>query len=263
MASLAERYTVVAPDLLGHGASDKPRADYSVAAYANGMRDLLDVLDIDRATIVGHSLGGGRGRPGLLPVPATVRAAGARGQRGRLPAGDADPASGLGSLRRGHPADDQVARLPPRRVGLPRVSTGSWTPTSGATATSWSASFDGLPDGAARFSFTRTLRSVVDWRGQVVTMLDRCYLADGLPTLLVWGERDAIIPVDHGRMAHAAMPSSRLEIFEGAGHFPHHKDPARFTSVLDEFIATTVPLEYDADRWKGRLRDGAPGGVRR
>ncbi|EUA54765.1 alpha/beta hydrolase fold family protein [Mycobacterium xenopi 4042] len=58
-AKLAQRFTVIAPDLLGHGQSDKPRADYSVAAYANGMRDLLSVLDIDRVTVVGHSLGGG------------------------------------------------------------------------------------------------------------------------------------------------------------------------------------------------------------
>ncbi|MGI9163293.1 MAG: alpha/beta fold hydrolase, partial [Mycobacterium sp.] len=58
-SELAKRFTVIAPDLLGHGKSDKPRADYSVAAYANGMRDLLSVLDIDRVTVVGHSLGGG------------------------------------------------------------------------------------------------------------------------------------------------------------------------------------------------------------
>ena len=57
--SLAKRYTVIAPDLLGHGLSDKPRADYSVGGYANGMRDLLTVLGIDRATVIGHSFGGG------------------------------------------------------------------------------------------------------------------------------------------------------------------------------------------------------------
>src|SRR5690349_6739854 len=58
-SALAQRFTVIAPDLLGHGKSDKPRADYSVAAYANGMRDLLSVLDVERVTVVGHSLGGG------------------------------------------------------------------------------------------------------------------------------------------------------------------------------------------------------------
>ena len=56
---LAKRYTVIAPDLLGHGQSAKPRADYSVGGYANGMRDLLTVLNIDKVTVVGHSLGGG------------------------------------------------------------------------------------------------------------------------------------------------------------------------------------------------------------
>ena len=59
MPTLARKHLVIAPDLLGHGDSDKPRADYSVAAYANGMRDLLSTLDIDRVTLVGHSLGGG------------------------------------------------------------------------------------------------------------------------------------------------------------------------------------------------------------
>jgi pimeloyl-ACP methyl ester carboxylesterase len=122
--------------------------------------------------------------------------------------------------------------------------------------------FDGLPDGAARFSFTRTLRSAVDWRGQVVTMLDRSYLADELPTLLVWGDRDAVIPVDHAHLAHASMPSSRLEIFSGAGHFPHHHDPDRFVQLLHEFIVSTEPLAFDPDRWTERLRIGAPGQVR-
>ena len=59
LQALARTHTVIAPDLLGHGRSEKPRADYSVAAYANGMRDLLSVLEIDRVTVVGHSLGGG------------------------------------------------------------------------------------------------------------------------------------------------------------------------------------------------------------
>src|SRR5689334_1025645 len=56
---LAKKHTVIAPDLLGHGLSDKPRADYSVGGFANGMRDLLTVLGVDRVTVVGHSFGGG------------------------------------------------------------------------------------------------------------------------------------------------------------------------------------------------------------
>jgi pimeloyl-ACP methyl ester carboxylesterase len=261
MPALAERYTVVAPDLLGHGASDKPRADYSVAAYANGMRDLLDVLGIDQVTVVGHSLGGGVAAQLAYQYPQRV---------------DRLVLVGTGGVTRQVTPILRLAAAPFAELALPMFK---WPGSRllgllflelnrrldtdlGCDRDELVRVFDGLPDGPARFSFTRTLRSAVDWRGQVVTMLDRSYLADGLPTLLVWGDRDAVIPVDQGHLAHAAMPSSRLEIFEGAGHFPHHVDPERFVALLDEFIGSTVPLTYDAERWRDRLHKGAPGGVR-
>jgi pimeloyl-ACP methyl ester carboxylesterase len=115
----------------------------------------------------------------------------------------------------------------------------------------------GLPDGDAQVAFTRTLRSVVDWRGQVVTLLDRCYLAEAVPALLVWGDRDGVIPVDHARTAQDAMSGSRLEIFEGAGHFPHHADPDRFVALVREFVAFTRPARHDRDRWRRLLRRDA------
>jgi pimeloyl-ACP methyl ester carboxylesterase len=118
------------------------------------------------------------------------------------------------------------------------------------------AVFDALPDTQARRAILRTLRSGVDWRGQVITMLDRAYLAEGVPTLIVWGRHDAIIPLGHGRMAHAAMPGSRLEIFDDAGHFPHHVEPKRFAEVVTEFVRTTAPARFDGDRWRVRLLRG-------
>jgi len=102
----------------------------------------------------------------------------------------------------------------------------------------------------------RTLRAVIDWRGQVITMLDRCYLMRDVPTLLVWGTRDAVIPCEHGRMASTTMAQSRLELFEGAGHFPHHAEPERFVKLLSEFIAHTEPCTYDADEFRQLLREG-------
>jgi len=87
---------------------------------------------------------------------------------------------------------------------------------------------DALSDATSRSAFTRSLRAVLDGRGQVITFLDRCYLTRTMPTLLVWGSRDAVVPVRHARRAHTAMPGSRLEIFDGVGHFPFHADPARF-----------------------------------
>ena len=68
---------------------------------------------------------------------------------------------------------------------------------------------------------------------------DRLYLAEVTPTLILWGDADPIIPVDHARAAHVAMPGSRLEIFQGVGHFPQSEAPKRFIEVLSDFVAST------------------------
>ena len=258
MRPLAERYTVVAPDLLGHGESDKPRADYSVAAFANGMRDLLDVLGIDKATVVGHSLGGGVAAQLTYQHPTRV-------ERLALVASGGVSREVSPFLRAAStPAADVVLpflRFPPARLtamaGI-EVLRRSGTDL-GRDAEELSRVLDALPDVASRGAFSRTLRSVVDWRGQVVTMLDRSYLAEAMPVLLVWGAHDAVIPVSHAHLAHDAMPGSRLEIFADAGHFPHHQDPARFLELLQDFIATTEPMAFDRARWRRLLREGRDG----
>jgi pimeloyl-ACP methyl ester carboxylesterase len=256
MADLARDHTVIAPDLLGHGASDKPRADYAVAAYANGMRDLLDILGIERATIVGHSLGGGVAAQISYQFPERCErlVLVASGGAGR----DVTP-----MLRLAAAPLAEVFMAPMHwSVTRPVVSLaldvlrrlGNDLARDREHVTRILA---GLPDSDAQVAFTRTLRSVVDWRGQVVTMLDRCYLAEAVPTLLVWGDRDGVIPVAHAHRAHEAIPGSRLEIFPGAGHFPHHVDPGRFVALLSDFVAATEPASYDPDRWRERLRRGA------
>ncbi len=116
--------------------------------------------------------------------------------------------------------------------------------------------FDALPNTEARMAILRTLRSSVDWNGQVITMVDRAYLAEGVPTLVVWGRRDAIIPLGHGRLIHTVMPGSEFEIFDEAGHFPHHTDPVRFVRVLRGFMERSVPASYDQSEWRDRLRRG-------
>jgi pimeloyl-ACP methyl ester carboxylesterase len=119
--------------------------------------------------------------------------------------------------------------------------------------------FESMQDATSRRAFVRTLRAVVDWRGQVVTMLDRCYLTAGMPTLLVWGSRDSTIPLEHGRIAQAAMPGSRLEVFEGAGHFPHITYPERVLAVIHDFLATTEPTHFSPQEWRMLLRMGRRG----
>lgn len=256
MPELARTHRVIAPDLLGHGASAKPRGDYSVGGFANGVRDLLSVLGTDRVTIVGHSLGAGVAMQFAYQYPercerlVLVSAGGVTRdihlafRALSLPG----TALALGALR-----------LPTvrRQIGLVagllhRLDTGV-----GLDVADVLRILDGLPDAEARSAFVRTLRSVVDVRGQVVTMLDRCYLLQGTPTLFVWGSRDGLVPAQHGRIARTALPWSRLEVFEGAGHFPFRSDVRRFVELLTGFIEDTRPAEWDAEGWRRSLRAGS------
>ncbi len=256
-AKLAQRFTVIAPDLLGHGQSDKPRADYSIAAYANGIRDLLSVLDIERVTIVGHSLGGGVAMQFAYQFPQLVERLILVGAGGVTK--DVNVVLRLASLPMGSealallrlPLVLPAVQLAGRVVGLALGSTGL-----GRDLPNVLRILDDLPEPTASSAFTRTLRAVVDWRGQIVTMLDRCYLTQAIPVQIIWGSRDVVVPVGHARMAHAAMPGSQLEIFEGSGHFPFHDDPARFIDIVQRFIDTSEPPEYDQAALRELLRTG-------
>ena len=255
LEELGRHHTVVAPDLLGHGRSEKPRADYSIAAYANGMRDLLSVLEIDRVTVIGHSLGGGVAAQFAYQFPERCERlvlvdSGGVG-RSVSPFLRLATVPGVETLM-------PLFGLPPVRMAT-RITAGVMRHLStalGRDAEELLAVFDALPDTAARTAILRTLRSGVDWRGQVITMLDRAYLAEGMPTLLVWGRHDAVIPLGHGRLAHAAMPGSQFEIFDDAGHFPHHSDPARFVHIVSDFMENTAPAPFDPEEWRRRLRRG-------
>lgn len=258
---LAKNFTVIAPDLLGHGRSDKPRADYSIAAYANGMRDLLTVLNIERATVIGHSLGGGVALQFAYQFPQMVE---------RLvvvaPGGvtkDVNPALRFASVPVAGAALSllQVPGCITALNLLGKVADQLYQgPFKSVTvfhdAPDLVRVLSDLPDPTAREAFLRTLRAVVDWRGQVVTMLDRCYLTGQLPVQIIWGDVDSVIPVSHAHLAHSALPDSRLEIFAGSGHFPFHDDPIRFLRVVEEFIESTRPHEFDVEAWRQTLIAG-------
>ncbi len=202
---LARHHTVIAPDLLGHGRSEKPRADYTIAGFANGMRDLLSVLGVDRVTVVGHSLGGGVAAQFAYQFPercerlVLVCSGGVGRTVSPLLRFAAVPGVEILMPLLGLPPVRAVSRV---GAGLLRL----FDTSLGRDAVEILAVFDALPNTEARRAILRTLRSGVDWRGQVITMLDRAYLAEGMPTLIVWGRHDAIIPLGHGRLAHAAMP---------------------------------------------------------
>ena len=256
LPDLAKDHTVIAPDLLGHGESDQPRADYSIAGSANAMRDLLAVLDVERATVVGHSLGGGVAMQFAYQFPERCERICLVSTGGV--AHEVTPLLRFASL----PNADLVLPLigtPGSRM-LGRLTLGSLKALNtnlGLDADHLMRVFDALPDAPARRAFVRTLRAAIDWKGQAITMLDRCYLTQGMPTLVIWGARDAVIPVAHAHKAHAAMPGSQLEVFPDVGHFPHQDEPQRFLRLFREFYRGTEANTYAAEDWRAVLRRGA------
>jgi pimeloyl-ACP methyl ester carboxylesterase len=250
--SLCEHFTLIAPDMLGHGGSATPRGDYSLGAHAAGARDVLTALGIDRATVVGHSLGGGVAMQFAYQFPERcerlvlvssgglgrevhllLRAAALPGADWVLPALTSAGLVGVG-----------------RRVGglLRRVRL-----TPGEDVQVLANGFASLDNGGSRQAFLHTVRAVIEPSGQRVSAQDRLALAELLPTLIVWGENDSIIPVEHGAAAHEAVPGSRFEVFPDAGHMPHDADPERFASLLIEFCETTEPAQLTADHWRPLL----------
>jgi len=257
LASLASDFTVIAPDLLGHGGSAKPRADYSVAAYACGMRDLLAILDIERVSVVGHSLGGGVAMQFAYQFPELCERIVLVGSGGLGPG--VHPLLRLAAAPGAGWILPLIGTAPVRAAlrGFGNVLRMSGGIELGSDLDYVVAKYVRLAESSSRQAFLRTLRSVVDWRGQVVNMLDRCYLTQGIPIMLVWGTRDRVVPRAHATIAHAAMPKSRLELFENAGHFPHHSDPQRFLRILREFLTETHSERHDIIRWRGLLRSGS------
>lgn len=239
LPALARRFTVVAPDLLGHGESAKPPGDYSLGAFASGLRDLLGVLGVERATVVGQSLGGGVAMQLAYQHPELCE---------RL------ALVGSGGLGREVSWMLRALTLPGAEWVMPVLfptfmrergdALGRWLYARGLRAPHmaemWRA-YASLTERESRRAFVRTLRAVVDAGGQAVSARDRLYLAAAMPTLIVWGDADPIIPVEHAHAAHAAMPRSRLAIFPGCGHFPHVEEPHRFAETLAAFVDETEP----------------------
>jgi pimeloyl-ACP methyl ester carboxylesterase len=235
--ALSRKYRVVAPDLLGHGKSDKPRGDYSLGAFAVWLRDLLDELGISRATVVGQSLGGGVAMQFVYQHPDYCR------RLVLISSGGLGPDVGWTLRLLSAPGAELIlpAIAPP-----PVLTVGnklrSWFSAAGLQsprgAEIWSA-YSSLSDAKTRQAFLRTLRSVVDPRGQAVSALNRLHLTSELPTMVIWGDQDRIIPVGHGYALHEARPGSRLEVLEGVGHFPHVERPSEVVDLIDDFINTT------------------------
>jgi len=253
---LSERFTLIAPDLLGHGDSATPRGDYSLGAHASGARDVVTALGHERVTVVGHSLGGGIALQFAYQFPERTErlvlvSSGGLGREVHLVLRAASLPG----------ADYVLPALTSRRlVGLGRgvgSLLGRIGLEPGGDLGILAKGFAALDNAGSRQAFLHTVRAVIEPGGQRVSATERLALAALLPTLIVWGEDDSIIPVAHGIAAHEAMPGSRFECFAGAGHMPHDDDPIRFAKVLTEFVDATEPATLRQDHWQPGLEGNA------
>jgi pimeloyl-ACP methyl ester carboxylesterase len=254
---LADAYTVIAPDLIGHGDSATPRGDYSLGAHAASIRDLLAAIGIERATLVGHSLGGGVAMQFFYQFPqrterlVLVSSGGLGHEVSPLLRGAALPGATVLLALAARPrflatllqASERLRRRGSRKDRYLRAIVRALQP---------------LERPGARVAFLQTLRSVIDVRGQRVSARDRLYLLNTMPTLIVWGARDNTIPLSHGRQTHEAVPGSRFEILPRAAHFPNLEDPEGLAAVLRDFLETTRPARIDDADWGGLIARGSP-----
>jgi len=255
--NLASEYTVIAPDLIGHGDSAAPRGDYSLGAHAASIRDLLAAIGVDRATIVGHSLGGGVAMQFFYQFPQRVErlvliSSGGLGREvsPMLRTAALPGVSGLLSLTI-HPRLLTGLRALGHRMRERGMG-------SGVYVEAIARALSPLENADARGAFLHTLRSVIDIHGQRVSATDRLYLLESMPTMVVWGERDHTIPLEHGRRAHAAIPHSRFRTLPGAAHFPHLEDPDGLSALLRDFMRATEPAAIADQDWGTILARRSP-----
>jgi pimeloyl-ACP methyl ester carboxylesterase len=235
---LSRQFRVIAPDLPGHGESTKPRSDYSLGAFAVLLRDLLDELGVTRATIVGHSLGGGVAMQFLYQHPDYAQ------RLILIGSGGLGPDVGLTLRLLSAPGAELIMPIiAPRQVLTAGERVWSWLRKAGIEAPRgeeiW-RSYSTFSDAPTRQAFLRTLRSVVDYRGQAVSALNRLNTKTELPIMAIWGDRDAIIPVKHAYAAQQARPDLRLEVLAGVGHFPQVERPVEVVELIEDFIAADI-----------------------
>ncbi|WP_409490819.1 alpha/beta fold hydrolase [Amycolatopsis sp. cmx-11-12] len=237
---------VLVPDLPGHGDSGSPRADYGLGAMASVVRDVLALTGNRHATVAGHSLGGGIAMQFAYQFPEMcarlilVGSAGLGPQVTPVLRATALPGANATLWAAVNPATVAIAR------GLAAACRGLGGKLSPETR-ELTRHLSSLADPGRRRAFLFIARSLIDLRGQRASAVDKLYLAREVPTLVVWGAHDPLIPVDHGRKTAELLPDSRLTVFENAKHFPHVADPARFGGEIERFLAETAPARLSLD----------------
>lgn len=235
-------FRVVVPDLFGSGESAKPAGDYSLSSHAASLRDLFDKIEVGTATLVGHSLGGGIAMQFAYLFPARV---------------DGLALVSSGGLGRDLNLALRAATLPGSELVLPVLAAARVHDIGDRLLRAWSTAhlptinpgaveawqlLASLADADARRAFLASSRSVIDVTGQTVSAKAKLATMSALPTMLVWGERDRMIPPSHLQAARRELPRSRVELLPRSGHFPHLDEPDAFNRALLDFLRQDVLL---------------------
>jgi pimeloyl-ACP methyl ester carboxylesterase len=249
---LGLRSTVIAPDFPGHGNSAPGGGDYSLGSLASGLRDLMLTLGHERATLVGHSLGGGVAMQFTYQFPEMVERLVLVSSGGLGP--DVSPILRAAALPGADLFIAATANVGQRAGSLLGKGLGALGMRPSADVAEVARGYASLSDSERRKAFLATLHAVVGTEGQRVAALDKLYLAEALPLLIIWGDRDPIIPVAHAEEAYRVLPNSRLEIFEGVGHVPQLESPGSFIATVQRFLDETEPARFDRDEWLARFK---------
>ncbi|MDX1892040.1 alpha/beta fold hydrolase [Mycolicibacterium sp. 050158] len=242
---LARTHTVIAPDLPGHGDSDPPAGDYSLGAHACAVRDLLLALGHRRATIVGHSLGGGVALQIAYQFPDRIErlmliSSGGLGS-------EVAPLLRAATLPGAQTVVAGLAKIP---VAVTRRAMALLPPLAASPdADVLARVLRGLTSLQRRRAFVRTAHTVIDWRGQRVSATRQLGLLREVPVLVAWGTRDSTIPPHHHQSFANRVPHAALLEIPGAGHYPHETEPALLLAAMATFLSSTMPFHYSEERW--------------
>jgi pimeloyl-ACP methyl ester carboxylesterase len=249
----AQRRRVIVPDLPGHGRSGRPAAPYDLAWFSSVLTRWTEEIGLSEYDLVGHSLGGGIAQYMLLQAGGRVRRLGlvATGGFGPQVAWPIRLASLPGILERvGQPFMSAGTALGVRLCG------GRFSRHDRQHLCRHNAR-----PGTAR-ALGRTIRSVIDLRGQCVHFLDHAHRIGELPPVSVfWGERDPIIPVAHADSVADLLDGVSVTRFR-CGHYPHRELPRAFVQAVERFLEEPQPtpvLRRAAPR--SALRSSTRGGA--
>src|SRR4051794_37838323 len=232
----ARSHRVIAMDLPGFGSSELPQEEISIPGYGRFVDSFLEDIGVERAALVGNSMGGFIAAETAIEVPHRVERLVLVSAAGGLPI-RAREKLGLGAFRVSAPLTSAFIARRARVMRRPRLRAGMLLtvvryPSRISPELVWEVS-----SGAGKPGFVSALTALADYdfRDRLPNIED--------PTLIVWGRNDQIVPVKGADVYESLIPGARKVIFERTGHVPMLERPSRFNKLVEEFLAEPASMD--------------------